>query len=75
MFRFVDGETVTAMLNHARAAGRAAIFCGVAAALSPAPLAGQAHTRPDQSVFGVYGRLTAGQDSIRVAERANGKIN
>jgi hypothetical protein len=62
------------MRSHARVAGRAGILCGVIGALSSAPVVSQVHTRPLHSIFGVYGRLTAGQDSIRVSEKANGKI-
>lgn len=63
------------MRSHARIAGRAGILCGVIGALSSAPVVGQVPTRPLRSIFGVYGRLTAGQDSIRVGEKANGKIS
>ena len=63
------------MRSHARVAGRAGILCGVIGALSSAPVVGQVPTRPLRSIFGVYGRLTAGQDSIRVGEKANGKIS
>lgn len=63
------------MRSHARVAGRAGILCGVIGALNSAPVVGQVPTRPLRSIFGVYGRLTAGQDSIRVGEKANGKIS
>jgi hypothetical protein len=50
-------------------------LCGAICGQSSAPAASPASTRPLQSIFGVYGRLTAGQDSIRVSEKANGKIS
>jgi hypothetical protein len=63
------------MRNHARVATRAGILCSVISALSSAPVVSQVPTRPLQSIFGVYGRLTAGQDYIRVSEKANGRIS
>ncbi|HUE03296.1 MAG TPA: hypothetical protein VMR62_27280 [Bryobacteraceae bacterium] len=63
------------MRSHARLAGRAGILCGVIGALSSAPVFSQAPTRPLHSIFGVYGRLAAGQDSIRIGEKPNGRIS
>jgi len=54
--------------------GCVGIWCGVIGALSSALVFSQVSAGPPQSIFGAYGRLTAGQDSIRVSENANGKI-
>jgi len=55
-------------------AGRAGIWCGVLCALGAAQAVSQAPTRPLPGIFGVYGQIAAGQDSIQVSEKANGKI-
>jgi hypothetical protein len=62
------------MTSHSRSTGRAG-FLFVVCALSSAPLVGQVSSRPLPGIFGVYGRLTAGHDSIQVRERADGKIS
>ena len=62
------------MRGHARVAAWAGILCGVIGALSAAAAANQASNRPLQSIFGIYGRLAPGQDSIGVSERPGGKI-
>ena len=62
------------MRSYTRAAVRVGISCGVIGAMSSLPVVSQGPAGPIKSVFGVYGRPAAGHDSIRVAEKANGRI-
>jgi len=55
------------MLRYPRATARFALSCGVISAIS-------APTHPIKSVFGVYGQLTPGHDSIQVTEKAHDRI-
>jgi hypothetical protein len=48
------------------------ILCSIVGAVSL--LLATGGPRPPKSIFGVYGRPAAGHDSIRVTERADGKI-
>ena len=43
-------------------------------AMSSLPAVSQGPEGPAKSVFGVYGQPSAGHDSIRVTEKANGRI-
>jgi hypothetical protein len=58
----------------ARSAACVGILGTVIGTLGPVPAAAQARDGPPRSIFGTYGQVAAGQDSIRVIERANGKI-
>jgi len=62
------------MLYCVRGAARVGILGTVIGALGPVPAAAQAGDGPPRSIFGTYGQFAAGRDSIRVIERANGKI-
>lgn len=53
---------------------RLAISCAVIGTLSSLPLITQGFTGPLKSVFGVYGKPTAGHDFVRVTEKANDRI-
>jgi hypothetical protein len=65
---------VTSLRGHSRVAALAGILCGVIGALSSAAAPDQAATRPLRTIFGLYGRLAPGQDSIGVSEKPGGKI-
>ena len=62
------------MLSDPRVVARLATCCGVISAWSSFPVICQETTRPAKSVFGVYGQLTPGHDSIQVTEKANHRI-
>ena len=62
------------MPGRALVAAWAGILCGVIGVLSSAAAPKQASTRPLQTIFGIYGRLAPGQDSIGVSEKPGGKI-
>lgn len=59
------------MINGARAVARFGICCGVIGSLH---LVSQAPAGPKKTVFGVYGQPTAGHNSIKVTEQADGQI-
>jgi hypothetical protein len=62
------------MRSYTRAVVRVGISCGVIGAMSSLPVVSQGPAGPAKSIFGVYGRLAAGYDSIQVTEKANGRI-
>jgi hypothetical protein len=66
------GGGVFSTRGCARAARRLGILGSIVGAVSL--LLATGGPRPPKSIFGVYGRPAAGHDSIRVTERADGKI-
>jgi hypothetical protein len=62
------------MHRYARAAGRGGVLCGAIVALGSLPVASQAPTGPLKSIFGTYGQLAAGRDSIQITEKVGGKV-
>ena len=59
------------MSPYVRAARRLTIRCAVIGGLASLPVISQS---PPRNIFGTYGQPSAGRDSIRVAERSNGKV-
>jgi hypothetical protein len=62
------------MFSYRRTMARLGIFCGVISVMSSLPVVSQGPTNAIKGIFGVYGRPTAGHDSIQVTEKADGRI-
>jgi hypothetical protein len=63
------------MHSHAHIARHLGALYGVIGVLNCLPIVSQVTDRPSKRIFGIYGQLTPGHDSIRVTENANDKIS